>query len=152
MAEQQPTNWSSELLDCFEDTNTCCYGFWCAPFLACTVSGRLGEWYFLPLCDALTGCTSLFCSVPTCIPPAALSLRVAIRKKYGIKGSHLKDMAATCCCSWCAWCQMHRELKRRTQVPVVINLQSQTTVNMQPPVFVGGMQPFPVMMMPPQTS
>uniref|UniRef100_A0A3Q0RYD2 Plac8 onzin related protein 3 n=1 Tax=Amphilophus citrinellus TaxID=61819 RepID=A0A3Q0RYD2_AMPCI len=92
------------LLDCFEDASTCCYGFWCGPCLACTVSGRFGENNCLPLCD-------IFCGVP--IPPAALSVRAAMRNRYGIKGSLCNDIFVSCCCASCSWCQMHRELKHR---------------------------------------
>uniref|UniRef100_A0AAV2KUT8 Uncharacterized protein n=1 Tax=Knipowitschia caucasica TaxID=637954 RepID=A0AAV2KUT8_KNICA len=98
-----------------------CYGFWCGPCLACTVAGRMKECYCLPLCD--------YC-LPGAIPPAALGLRVALRKKFNIKGSVVKDICISWCCSWCSWCQMHRELKRRSKVPTIVNVQN--VVQMQP--------------------
>uniref|UniRef100_A0A3Q2CUR7 Plac8 onzin related protein 6 n=1 Tax=Cyprinodon variegatus TaxID=28743 RepID=A0A3Q2CUR7_CYPVA len=122
--EQPLTDWDTGLFDCCEDASTCCYGFWCGPCLACTVSEMFGENRCLPLCDI---CFDYI------VPPAALSLRVAIRRKYGIKGSLCKDIVVSCCCTRCAWCQMHRELKYRKNSPVIINLQVQTVVNMQPP-------------------
>uniref|UniRef100_A0A3P9NYC3 Plac8 onzin related protein 3 n=1 Tax=Poecilia reticulata TaxID=8081 RepID=A0A3P9NYC3_POERE len=103
--------WKSGLFDCFEDVNTCCYGFWCCPCLACTVSRRFGENYCLPLCDMLTPAVLSPCGVPLFVPPAALSLRASIRNKHGLKGSLCEDILASCCCVWCSWCQMHRELK-----------------------------------------
>ncbi|KAI4829226.1 hypothetical protein KUCAC02_023283 [Chaenocephalus aceratus] len=96
MAGEPEKAWSSALLDCFEDINTCCYGFWCGPCLACTVSGR-----------------------------------AAMRNRYHIKGSLCNDVAVSCFCQRCSWCQMHRELKYRNTIPVVINMQHQTVIQMQ---------------------
>uniref|UniRef100_A0A8C6L3R3 Plac8 onzin related protein 2 n=1 Tax=Nothobranchius furzeri TaxID=105023 RepID=A0A8C6L3R3_NOTFU len=104
-----PTDWSSGLCDCFEDISACCYGFWCSPCLACSVSGQFGENF-------------LICDVPLFAPPTALSMRSAMRNKYGIKGSLCKDIAVSCFCVWCSWCQMHSELKHRKKTPVIINL------------------------------
>ncbi|XP_034066262.1 cornifelin homolog B-like [Gymnodraco acuticeps] len=120
------TDWNTGLFDCCEDTSTCCYGFLCCPCLACTVSGRFGENRCLPLCDMLTPAITAACGLPLCVPPAALALRVGIRHRYGIKGSLCNDIASSCFCEWCSWCQMHRELKFRKKNNVVI-------VNMQPP-------------------
>ncbi|XP_017275920.1 cornifelin homolog B-like [Kryptolebias marmoratus] len=143
MAETPLTDWDSGLLDCFEDPNTCCYGFWCPPCLSCTVSRRVGENYCLPLCDVCVGAISTIYRVPL-VPPAALAVRVAMRHKYGIKGSICKDIGISCCCPWCSWCQMHRELKYRRKTPHVINMQSQTVVNMQPaPVMMIPVNPLP---------
>uniref|UniRef100_A0A3Q2CUT1 Plac8 onzin related protein 2 n=1 Tax=Cyprinodon variegatus TaxID=28743 RepID=A0A3Q2CUT1_CYPVA len=118
------TDWATGLCDCFADGSTCCYGFWCRPCLACKVSKMFGENLCLPLCDI---CVDNFVS------PAALSLRVAIRHKYGIRGSLCRDILVSCCCTSCAWCQMHRELKYRQNSPVIINAQLQPIVNRQPP-------------------
>ncbi|KAL3047157.1 hypothetical protein OYC64_021392 [Pagothenia borchgrevinki] len=131
MAGEPEKAWNSGLLDCFEDTNTCCYGFWCGPCLACTVSGRFGENYCFPLCDIVPLCTSLMIGMPICVPPAALSTRAAMRNRYHIRGSLCDDVAVSCFCQWCSWCQMHRELKYRNIVPVVINMQHQTVVQIQ---------------------
>ncbi|XP_039891148.1 cornifelin-like isoform X3 [Simochromis diagramma] len=146
MAEKPLTDWDSGLLDCFEDARTCCYGFWCCPCLACTVSGRFGENNCLPLCDiCVSGVLAAF-GIPVCVPPAVLSVRAAMRNRYGIKGSLCKDIAISCFCEWCSWCQMHRELRHRKKTPTVINIQNNTVVNMQPiPTFQPG-----VMMMPAQ--
>uniref|UniRef100_A0A3B3BKY4 Plac8 onzin related protein 6 n=1 Tax=Oryzias melastigma TaxID=30732 RepID=A0A3B3BKY4_ORYME len=121
----------------------CCYGFWCGPCLACTVSGRFRELYCLPACDVLALLSQLM-GVPLCVlaspifgitisvPPVAVSMRAAMRNRYGIKGSIAEDVAASCFCWWCAWCQMYRELKHRMKTPVVINVQQQNVINMQP--------------------
>ncbi|CAL1592789.1 unnamed protein product [Knipowitschia caucasica] len=130
--------WSTALLDCFEDPASCCYGFWCGPCLACTVAGRMKECYCLPLCDYC-----LILSWPGAIPPAALGLRIALRKNFNIQGSVVKDICISWCCSWCSWCQMHRELKRRSKVPTIVNVQN--VVQMQPAPM---MMPQSNMMMP----
>lgn len=132
MEERPLTDWESGLCDCFEDASTCCYDFWCNICLHGTVSRRFGENNCLPLCD--------FCGV---IPPAALSMRVAMRHKYGIKGSICEDICISCCCMNLSWCQMYRELKHRKKNPVVINAQTTNFVNMQPGPM---MMPAPMMM------
>ncbi|XP_068446242.1 uncharacterized protein [Clinocottus analis] len=138
MAARNVEHWESGLCDCFEDASTCCYGFWCCPCLACTVSEKFGENRCLPLCDICGPAITAAFGLPLCVPPAVLSLRVAMRNRYGIKGSLCKDIAVACCCEWCSWCQMHREIKRRTKhVTVVVQQQN-----------VMQMQPAPVMMVP----
>uniref|UniRef100_A0A3B3UZP0 Plac8 onzin related protein 6 n=1 Tax=Poecilia latipinna TaxID=48699 RepID=A0A3B3UZP0_9TELE len=107
MTETPLKQWKSGLFDCFEDANTCCYGFWCCPFLACTVSRRFGENPCLPLCDMLVSSTVVVFGVSFVIPPVALSLRASIRNKRGLKGSLYSDILTSCCCVWCSWCQMH---------------------------------------------
>uniref|UniRef100_A0A3Q2R4M2 Cornifelin-like n=1 Tax=Fundulus heteroclitus TaxID=8078 RepID=A0A3Q2R4M2_FUNHE len=94
------TDWTSDLCNCCDDTKSCCYGFWCCPCLACTVAGNFNQ--------------------NRCLP---LSLRVGVRYKYNIKGSLCKDIATSCICVWCSWCQLHRELKYRKVGPAVVNMQ-----------------------------
>ncbi|XP_043985010.1 cell number regulator 4-like [Gambusia affinis] len=141
MTETPLKQWKSGLFDCFEDVNTCCYGFWCCPFLACTVSRRFGEHTCLPLIDGLVSATVLVFGTPVMIPPVALSLRASIRNKRGLKGSLSNDICSSCCCVWCSWCQMHRELKEETPLTVVAQ-QPQT---LQPPTVIN-VQANPVMM------
>uniref|UniRef100_A0A8C5G1B1 Uncharacterized protein n=1 Tax=Gouania willdenowi TaxID=441366 RepID=A0A8C5G1B1_GOUWI len=113
-------DWNTGLLDCFEDVSTCCYGFWCCPCLACTVSGRFGENTCLPLCDIITPAVFSACGIPLFAPPAGITMRASMRNRYGIKGSLCKDIATGCFCTWCSWCQMHRELKERKKVPTKV--------------------------------
>ncbi|KAK7888999.1 hypothetical protein WMY93_024559 [Mugilogobius chulae] len=115
-------NWNSGLLDCCDSCSTCCYGFFCCPCMACSVSGSFGEHRCLPLCDMCGPSITAACALPLCVPPATLALRVAIRHRYGIQGTVCKDICTSCFCVWCSWCQMHRELKYRKK----------DTVNMQP--------------------
>ncbi|KAK7880753.1 hypothetical protein WMY93_032614 [Mugilogobius chulae] len=81
--------WSSGLCDCFADTKTCCYGFWCCPCLACTVSSRFQENICLPLCDIFSPAIMASCGIP-CVPPALFGLRVAFRHRYKIKRQNCK--------------------------------------------------------------
>ncbi|KAM7012643.1 cornifelin-like [Tautogolabrus adspersus] len=126
IAARPLTEWKTGLFDCCEDVSTCCYGFWCCPCLACTVSGNFGESRCLPLCDMCSPAITAAFGLPLCVPPAAVTLRVGIRHTYGIKGSLCKDIATSCFCEWCSWCQMHRELKyRKNNQTVIVNVQPQ---------------------------
>ncbi|XP_074490997.1 uncharacterized protein LOC141767516 [Sebastes fasciatus] len=151
MAAQPEVAWNSGLFDCFEDCATCCYGYWCCPCLACTVSERFGENRCLPLCDICTPAITAAFGVPLFVPPAAVSLRAAMRNRYGIEGSICEDIAISCFCTVCSWCQMHRELKHRKKAPTVINVvQTQPApVTLMQPAPVMFIQPTPVMMAPP---
>ncbi|XP_028300351.1 cornifelin homolog [Gouania willdenowi] len=123
MPEHNLTNWDSDLCSCCQDVSSCCYGFWCCPCMACTVAGNFGENRCVPLCDIFSPSVLSACSIPLFTPPAVLSLRVGIRHKFGIKGSICNDIATSCVCMWCSWCQMHRELKYRKNQPKVVNMQ-----------------------------
>uniref|UniRef100_A0A8C6UE28 Uncharacterized protein n=1 Tax=Neogobius melanostomus TaxID=47308 RepID=A0A8C6UE28_9GOBI len=140
--------WSSGLCDCFEDSKTCCYGFWCGPCLACTVSGRFQENHCLPLCDILSPAIMVTCGIPFFIPPAAFGLRAAMRNRYKIKGNLCLDIFASCFCVWCSWCQMHRELRQRDKspnpAPMMINMQPAPMMMSAAPAV--NMQPAPMMM------
>ncbi|CAL8395668.1 unnamed protein product [Boreogadus saida] len=128
------TGWSTELLDCCDDMNSCCYAFWCWPCFACTTTKKFGERRCLPLLDILTPAVAAAVGIPLCVPPAGLALRVAIRHRYGIKGTLCKDIMASCFCGWCSWCQLAREMKLRNRVPGVCHGPAQAgVVNMQPP-------------------
>lgn len=116
MATQPLTNWSTGLFSCCDNCSSCevsskllkllftfgaegslssasfsgCYGFWCCPCLACTVSGMAGANHCLPLCDIFSPAILTSCGVPLSIPPALLSVRVATRQKYGIEVKDLR--------------------------------------------------------------
>ncbi|KAM9795862.1 cornifelin homolog B-like [Syngnathus typhle] len=137
------TEWNTDLMDCFESASTCCYGFWCCPCMACTVAGRYGENRCLPLCDILSPALCVICEIPLVVPPAVLSLRANMRSKYGIKGSLCKDVIASCFCMWCSWCQMHRELKYRSETPTIINVVNQTVVSQPAPMMMTTQEPPP---------
>uniref|UniRef100_A0A3P9J159 Plac8 onzin related protein 6 n=1 Tax=Oryzias latipes TaxID=8090 RepID=A0A3P9J159_ORYLA len=123
------SEWNSGLLSCCDDMSSCCYGFWCCPCLACTVAGSFGENRCLPLCDICSPAALSSFGIPLCVPPAGLSLRVGIRHMYGIKGSLCRDIATSCICVWCNWCQMHRELKIRNRDTSVVIKQPTPAVS-----------------------
>ncbi|KAK2835252.1 hypothetical protein Q5P01_015736 [Channa striata] len=89
MATHPTENWSTGLFDCFGDIRTFCYGFWCGPCLACTVSETFGEHRCLPLCDLLSPAITSSLGIPLCVPPVVLSIRVAMRQRYSIKAINL---------------------------------------------------------------
>ncbi|TKS74273.1 Cornifelin [Collichthys lucidus] len=133
MAQQPSTEWSTGLCDCCQDISSCCYGFWCCPCLACTVSGSFGENRCLPLCDICSPAVFSAFGIPLFVPPALLSLRVGIRHRYNIKGSLCNDIATSCVCVWCSWCQAHRELKYRKKNAKIINVQPVKGTYQNPP-------------------
>lgn len=137
MVDRPLTDWNTGLCDCCEDASTCCYGFWCCPCLACTVSSNFGENRCLPLCDLFSPGIFAAFGIPLFVPPAVLSLRAALRNRYNIKGSLCKDIAVSCFCSTCSWCQMHRELKERRKAPTIINVHNVHNIhNAHPPNYV----------------
>uniref|UniRef100_A0A4W5N3Y6 Plac8 onzin related protein 6 n=1 Tax=Hucho hucho TaxID=62062 RepID=A0A4W5N3Y6_9TELE len=77
--------WNTGLFDCCQDMNSCCYGFWCCPCLACSTTGEFGESTCLPLVDIIGPACMVAFGVPIIVPPASLSMRVAVRHKYGIQ-------------------------------------------------------------------
>ncbi|XP_064786834.1 placenta-specific gene 8 protein-like [Oncorhynchus masou masou] len=114
--------WSTGICDCFDDFQVCCFAFWCFPCFACTTTSEFGECFCLPMLDGLWSSTQLV-GVPTCIPPVSMSMRVAVRTRYGIQGDMKADCVNSTFCNICSWCQMAREIKRRRQTFTVINAQ-----------------------------
>uniref|UniRef100_A0A672TC61 Cornifelin homolog n=1 Tax=Sinocyclocheilus grahami TaxID=75366 RepID=A0A672TC61_SINGR len=86
--------WNSGICDCCEDVSSSCYAFWCFPCFTCTTTGEFGESTCLPLLDILgPGHKTIICL-------------------YVLQqGSLCEDIMVTCCCIWCSWCQMSREIK-----------------------------------------
>ncbi|XP_030648859.1 cornifelin homolog B-like [Chanos chanos] len=116
---QQPTpvmqviesdGWGSGVFDCFNDLGECCFAYWLFPCYACMKSRDFGECLCLPLLDYCGG-----------VPPITLALRVSMRHRYGIKGSILDDCVFATFCTACIWCQMSREMKRRSSPITIIN-------------------------------
>ncbi|CAL8276894.1 unnamed protein product [Arctogadus glacialis] len=78
---KQPRNvsigdWSSGLFHCTDDIKDCCFGCWCCPCHACSVTREFGECLCLPLLD--------MCGI---IPPVVMGMRVALRQRHGIEGT-----------------------------------------------------------------
>ncbi|XP_045198820.1 cornifelin homolog [Mercenaria mercenaria] len=87
--------WASGLCDCCEDQRLCWYTCACMPIVIWTLGERLGESYPCPA---------------AWLPGTGASFRTKIRTVGGIKGSTLSDCCVIMCCSWCAVCQMTREV------------------------------------------
>mmetsp|Transcript_43567 Transcript_43567/g.69668 ORF Transcript_43567/g.69668 Transcript_43567/m.69668 type:complete len:121 (+) Transcript_43567:143-505(+) len=87
-------NWSTGLLDCFDDFSSCLMGFFCLPCTVCTVASRTGE----------------CCCMPYFVPGGTVVMRTRIRTIGGIQGSACSDCVALSFCGACAICQMQREL------------------------------------------
>ncbi|XP_016326003.1 cornifelin homolog B-like [Sinocyclocheilus anshuiensis] len=139
--------WNSGICDCCEDLNSCCYAYWCFPCFTCSTTGNFGESTCLPLLDIFGPALMAAFGIGLCVPPVGLAMRVAVRYKYHIGGSLCEDIMVTCCCIWCSWCQMSREIKARKKVvrilqrnpmiqpvPMAVNPQ---LVTMQQPRVIG---------------
>ncbi|XP_010886038.2 placenta-specific gene 8 protein [Esox lucius] len=105
--------WSTDICGCFDDLHICCFGFWCFPCFTCTVTSDFGECFCLPLLDmwSFSG------------PAVSMSMRVAVRSRYGIQGDMMADWMYSTLCNICSWCQIAREMKRRSQNFTVVNSQ-----------------------------
>ncbi|XP_030009654.1 cornifelin homolog B-like [Sphaeramia orbicularis] len=112
MVVQDSDEWGSGICDCFEDLPECCFGFWCLPCFACRTSKKFGEDLCIPLLELFFG---------GLIPPITMSMRVAMRYRYGIKGSMCMDCVYSTFCAACSWCQMAREIRRRDLPIVLVN-------------------------------
>ncbi|KAM9333776.1 cornifelin-like [Pholidichthys leucotaenia] len=101
-------DWSSGLCDCCDDMKQCCFAFWCCPCFACRTTKKFGQGLCLPLLDGITCCW-----------PITMSMRVAVRRRYGIRGSLCRDFASSMFCLPCVWCQMSTEMKKR-EIPTTL--------------------------------
>ncbi|KAG2468516.1 CNFN protein, partial [Polypterus senegalus] len=102
------SNWSTGLCNVCADISVCCCGLFCMPCLQCQTTSNFGEGCCLPLLDPciLSGSS---------LSPVSLAMRAAIRERYGIQGSICDDCCVLCCCFYCAWCQMAREVQIRSK-------------------------------------
>ncbi|XP_074466759.1 cornifelin homolog B-like [Sebastes fasciatus] len=108
MDTRESDQWGSGICDWHEDVHECCLGFWCCPCFACVTTKEYGQCLCLPLLDIFG-----------LIPPITLSMRVAMRQRYGIKDTICHDCLCATFCRSCTWCQMSREMKRRN-IPIVL--------------------------------
>ncbi|KAL7875807.1 hypothetical protein AOLI_G00107700 [Acnodon oligacanthus] len=93
--------WSTSICEC-ESVNECCFSVWCFPCFACITARDHGECLCLPLLDSFG-----------IIPPVTLSMRVSMRKRYGITDTICNDCVYAFFCGPCSWCQIRREMKAR---------------------------------------
>lgn len=108
--------WSTGLFDCTDDMGGCLCAMCCLPIFACKTAGEVGVCPCLPLLDCLS-----------CLPPASLALRAAVRERYGIQGSVWSDCLYGWCCYPLSWCQISREIKRRAATSKANSPSSQTS-------------------------
>ncbi|KAK0135575.1 PLAC8-like protein 1 [Merluccius polli] len=92
----------SDLMWRTKDEITGCFGLWCCPCHACSTAKKAGECLCLPLLDS--------CGI---IPPAAMAMRLSMRRRYQIEGTLCKDCVYATFCYACTWCQISRELNSR---------------------------------------
>ncbi|XP_026209344.1 cornifelin-like [Anabas testudineus] len=100
--------WSTGLLDCCSDVDTCCRACWFFPCMQCETADKFGWCCCVPMLDE--------CCVVSYL------LRTSIRQRYNIPGSCCGDYCTVIWCYQCAWCQMHREVKIRTSEPTTIQV------------------------------
>ncbi|XP_070786130.1 placenta-specific gene 8 protein-like [Enoplosus armatus] len=123
MIAVQSNQWSTSICGCFDDIHVCnCFAYWCFPCFACTTASDFGECFCLPLLDLLWGTLQMM-SVPLCVPPMSMSMRVAVRHRYGIQGDMTADCVHATFLNICSWCQIAREIKRRSRPLTVISAQ-----------------------------
>ncbi|XP_036403931.1 cornifelin homolog A-like [Megalops cyprinoides] len=119
----QSNQWSTGICDCFDDLCVLCAGYWCFPCFACKTASDFGECFCLPLLDFCWSCIALIGGMSPCVPPIAMAMRIGVRNRYGIQGDMCSDCIYATFCNSCSWCQVAREIKRRTQPLTIINAQ-----------------------------
>lgn len=111
------SQWSSDLMDCFDDCGVCCLTCWCP----CVTFGRVAEivdrgatscgtsgaLYTLLAC--LTGCQWIY----------SCTYRAKMRAQLGLPEAPCCDCCVHFCCDACALCQQYRELKARGVDPAL---------------------------------
>nr|XP_057943909.1 cornifelin [Doryrhamphus excisus] len=110
MVQQHSNEWGSGICDCCNDVPMCCFAFWCLPCFACITTKKYGECLCLPLVDIFLG---------EIVPPVAMTMRMSMRHRYGIRGTMGNDCVCATFCMACVWCQMAREMKER-DIPIVL--------------------------------
>ncbi|KAJ7954296.1 Plant cadmium resistance 2 [Quillaja saponaria] len=105
----QQIGWSTGLLDCCSDIETCCLGIWCP----CVMFGRNAE--------IIDRGTSSCCAQGTIVYLLDMftylgccytcTYRKKLRKQYGLDEDPCGDCLVHCFCGKCALCQEYRELR-----------------------------------------
>ncbi|KAG0457020.1 hypothetical protein HPP92_021857 [Vanilla planifolia] len=108
---QVPSQWSTGLCDCCDDSGNCCLTC-CCP---CITFGRIAEIVdrgstscgtsgaLYVLIAAVTGCQCFY----------SCAYRTKLRALYALPEEPCNDCLIHCCCESCALCQAYRELQHR---------------------------------------
>mmetsp|Transcript_31495 Transcript_31495/g.43843 ORF Transcript_31495/g.43843 Transcript_31495/m.43843 type:complete len:266 (+) Transcript_31495:169-966(+) len=132
-SSQERGNWSSGLIDFYQDPLTCCYGCVCPALLfadnvAMTAHhGGEGGWWEAACTHVGTDALSLLwlsCVWPLIIPipfsvPQRVRQRFKIRKYLNIRGSLLEDVFVHLCCYPCALSQEYRQALEIRRIPIL---------------------------------
>ncbi|KAK7106187.1 placenta-specific gene 8 protein-like [Littorina saxatilis] len=96
-ADTTPTQraWTQSLCGCFDDCEICVCVTFCGPCAACQLAQHMGE----------------FVCLACCVPNWMTAARTKVRMQRKIQGSICDDCCVTTCCSFCAMCQLWREVK-----------------------------------------
>ncbi|KAM9313159.1 placenta-specific gene 8 protein-like [Gastrophryne carolinensis] len=141
----QGPRWTTGMCDCCEDCGICCCAFWCFPCMQCSTASEFGECFCLPLIDGFLPLTLMgFLGCSGVCPPVTMAMRAAVRERYSIKGSICDDCVRACFCYTCTWCQMAREIKRRSMGSMVTTT-AQTTILSNVPMLPQGHDYAPLM-------
>ncbi|KAM8890451.1 cornifelin-like isoform 1-T2 [Synchiropus picturatus] len=117
-------DWSSGLDDCHKDCKSCWLMICCPCCSACWFTKKYGKNPGILLFDLCSLGFLNYLALPLCVAPASLALRIDMRQKYGLEGSIFKDLATTCLCLCCSWCQMAREVEhQKNNKPPVVTMQ-----------------------------
>jgi len=94
--------WKNETFGCFDDVQTCAFGYCCGVCMYCDNVKRLDL--------SLGKYIALLC----CCSPCALGmLRKDTREKYNIEGDDKEDCLLGWFCGACVNCQIAKEIKSR---------------------------------------
>ncbi|GLJ49696.1 hypothetical protein SUGI_1054710 [Cryptomeria japonica] len=113
----RPTEWSSGLCGCSEDTSNCCLTCWCP----CITFGQIAEIVDegSPPCALSGGIYAALCFFTGCGCCYSCLYRNKMRAKYNLSESPCTDCLVHCFCDSCALCQEYRELKHRGYHPAL---------------------------------
>jgi Cys-rich protein (TIGR01571 family) len=106
------SQWSSGLLDCFDDDcGLCCVTCWCP----CVTFGRVAEIVDrrAASCGASGALYALLQYLTCCHWIYSCAYRSKMRAVFGLPESPCCDCCVHFCCEPCALCQQYRELKAR---------------------------------------
>ena len=97
------TTWNSGICDCMSDCGSCCIVCW----VPCVQYGMNAEKIENGSCAL---CGTVYCLLGECACCLVMYQRGLVRTKYGIEGTTCNDCLCSFFCTWCALCQIAREV------------------------------------------